>query len=97
LIDRVLTNQALEDEILARQDAALDHLLARDFPSLVTRFVGEVLASLPLPPPSVSPGFWTEFKLAEELEIVRDTRPAAFRALPLPPDAGHVADLGHRR
>jgi hypothetical protein len=35
--------------------------------------------------------------MAEELEVVRQTRPAAFKALPVASDAGHVADLGHRR
>ena len=36
-------------------------------------------------------------QLADELEEVRQYRPAAFRALPVAPDdAGLVADLGHR-
>ena len=36
----------------------------------------------------VAPDFWRQFTLAEELEAIRQTRPAAFRALPLGPDAG---------
>ncbi|ODS59062.1 MAG: hypothetical protein ABS36_02620 [Acidobacteria bacterium SCN 69-37] len=97
LMHATLASVSRENTILASQDAALDRLLARDFPKLVRDFVAGVLASPRLPAPAVAPDFWQQFRLADELEAVRQTRPAAFRALPLPPDAGTVADLGHRR
>jgi glycosyltransferase involved in cell wall biosynthesis len=97
LMHATLANVAREDTILASQDAALARLLARDFPRLVTDFVGQALGGPRLPPAAVDPDFWRQFRLADELEAIRQSRPAAFRALPLPPDAGAVADLGHRR
>jgi hypothetical protein len=45
----------------------------------------------------VTPEFWRQFALAQELEDIRQSRPAAFRALPPARDAGAIADLGHRR
>jgi glycosyltransferase involved in cell wall biosynthesis len=98
LMYAMLVNGDREAEILARQDEALARLLARDFNGLVVRFVREVLASPRRPPAPVAADFWRQFQLADELEIIRQTRPAAFRALPVAPeDAGPVADLGHRR
>jgi len=97
LMNRVVSDHGFEDQILARQDAALARLLGRDFPGLVVKFVEQALAMPRLAPPRVTPEFWRQFKLAGELEEIRQTRPAAFRALPLPPDdEGPVADLGHR-
>jgi hypothetical protein len=47
--------------------------------------------------PPVAYDFWRQFALAEALEVIRQTRPAAFRALPFPPeDDAVVADLGQR-
>jgi hypothetical protein len=98
LMHAVLVNHARQEDILRGQDAALGRLLARDFAGTLLRFVDEVLAAPRLPPPAVAPDFWTQFRLAEELEQIRQSRPAAFRALPLAPDdRGPVADLGHRR
>jgi glycosyltransferase involved in cell wall biosynthesis len=97
LMHATIANVAREDTILASQDTALARLLARDFPKLVTGFVARVLSSPRLPAAAVDPDFWRQFRLADELEVIRQSRPAAFRALPLPPDAGVVADLGHRR
>ena len=97
IVDRVVTNPALEDEVVARQDAALARLLGRDFDGMVVKYVRDTLAMPRLPRAPVTPDFWTQFKLAEELETIRQSRPAAFRALPLAPDAGHVSDLSHRK
>ena len=93
LMNAVLSDRDLEDRVLAAQDAALDRLRAQDFAALAVRFVERVLASPRRPAAPVAYDFWRQFKLAEELEEVRVHRPAAFRALPLPPDAEHVADL----
>ena len=92
LMNAVLSDRDLEDRVLAAQDAALDRLRAQDFAALAVRFVEQVLASPRRPAAPVAYDFWRQFKLAEELEEVRVHRPAAFRALPLPPDADHVAD-----
>jgi hypothetical protein len=98
LMHGVVSNADVEDEILSRQDAALARLLARDFGGLIVRFVHDVLSSPRLPPAKVASDFWRQFKLAEELEAIRQYRPAAFRALPPSPDeASHVADVGDRR
>ena len=97
IIDRVVTSPDLEDEVVGRQDAALARLLGRDFDGLVVKYVRDALAMPRLPRPAVTADFWTQFKLADELETIRQSRPAAFRALPLAPDAGHVSDLSHRK
>jgi Glycosyl transferases group 1 len=93
LMNAVLSDRDLEDRVLTAQDAALDRLRAQDFAALAVRFVERVLASPRRPAAPVAYDFWRQFKLAEELEEIRVQRPAAFRALPLPPDAEHVADL----
>jgi glycosyltransferase involved in cell wall biosynthesis len=93
----MLDNAALQDDILRRQDAALDRLRSKDFAGLVRRYVAEVLDGPRQPPPAVAPDFWHQFALAQELEETRQTRPAAFRALPPAPETGPTADLEHRR
>jgi len=98
LIHATLDAASQSDAILEGQDAALARLLARDFPKLVRDFVEEALSSPRLAPPAVAPDFWRQFALAGELETIRQSRPAAFRALPPPPDEHvAVAELGHRR
>ena len=47
--------------------------------------------------PPIEPDFWRQFKQTDELEEIRMTRPSAFRALPLHPDAAQLADLGSRK
>jgi glycosyltransferase involved in cell wall biosynthesis len=97
LMQSIVESADRESAILARQDAALARLLAQDFPGTVIRFVNEVLASPRRPQAPVAADFWRQFKLADELEAIREHRPAAFKALPVSPDEGVVADLGHRR
>ena len=83
--------------MLAAQDAALARLRAQDFGAMTVRFVEQVLASPRRATAPVAYDFWRQFKLAEELEEIRQTRPAAFRALPVGTRRhGPVADLGHR-
>ena len=95
LMNAVLSDAATEDRVLAAQDAALDRLRAQDFAGLTVDFVRRVLASPRRPAAPVAYDFWRQFKLADELEEIRERRPAAFRALPIAPEeAGHVADLG---
>lgn len=97
LMHTTLASASADDSILRSQDAALARLVGRDFPALVRQFVEQVVAAPRLPAPAVAPDFWRQFRLADELEIIRQSRPAAYRALPEAPDAGTVADLGHRR
>jgi glycosyltransferase involved in cell wall biosynthesis len=97
LMHAILAGPDMEARLVQAQDAALARLRARDFDGMVIRFVRQVLESPRLPAAAVAPDFWRQFKQAEELEHIRQTRPAAFRALPTAAEAVHVADLGHRR
>jgi glycosyltransferase involved in cell wall biosynthesis len=97
IMQGLLEDADREAQVLAAQDAALDRLRAQDFGGMTVRYVQQVLASPRRATAPVAYDFWRQFKLAEELEEVRQSRPAAFRALPLAPeDAGPVAELGHR-
>jgi L-malate glycosyltransferase len=97
LMHGLVSDDDLADQVVAAQDAALARLLAKDFDGMVVRFVNDVLARPRKPPAEVSYDFWRQFRLADELEVLRQARPAAFRALPFEPDAGGpVADLGQR-
>ncbi|HUL73489.1 MAG TPA: glycosyltransferase family 4 protein [Vicinamibacterales bacterium] len=95
LMHALISDGDLEDRVLAAQDAALARLRAKDFAGLVLRFVRDVLASPRRPPAPVAYDFWQQVKLAEELEELREYRPAAFRALPFDDMANApVADVG---
>jgi glycosyltransferase involved in cell wall biosynthesis len=96
LMQAILSDAGMEDRIIAAQDAALGRLLARDFDGTLLKYVEAALAAPPRAMPEVSYDFWRQFALAEQLEEIRQYRPAAFQALPLEEDAGPVADLGHR-
>ena len=96
IVHRLLSSPELEADVLARQDAAIQRLRAKDFDNLVLKFVNEALTT-PRATPAVAPDFWRQFALADELETIRQTRPSAFKALPFASDAGRVADLGHRK
>jgi len=77
----MLANEAVEDRILATQDDALARLQAIDFPAVLLRFVHQALAA-PMPDVKVAPDFWRQYKLALELDEIREARPSAFHALP---------------
>jgi hypothetical protein len=96
-IHHVVSDRTVEEDVLRRQDEALDRLVRRDFAGLLLGFVNQALATPRLAPPAVAPDFWRQFRDAEALDALRETRPAAFRALPPAPEAARVADLGHRR
>jgi glycosyltransferase involved in cell wall biosynthesis len=93
LVHGLVSDADLEDRVLVAQDAALARLLAQDFDGMVLRFVEQVLVGPRRPPAAISYDFWRQVKLAEELEELRQVRPAAFRALPVADDAEHVADV----
>ena len=97
LMHDVISNREARDRILVAQDAALDRLLAKDFGRMAVGFVEQVLATPRRPLPHVTFDFWRQYALANELEAIRERRPAAFQALPLAPaQAGRAADLEQR-
>lgn len=88
LVDRLMTDEALCDRIVAGQDAALDRLLARDFAGTLLRFVEQIERTPRRVHPPVTDDFWNQLKLSEELEEIREYRPAAFQALEPEPVPG---------
>jgi glycosyltransferase involved in cell wall biosynthesis len=78
----ITDDAALEDAIVASQDAALARLRATDFAGTLVRFVEQVRALPPRPAPEVPYDFWPTFDQAERLEELRQFRPSIYRALP---------------
>ncbi len=91
LMDAVLSDAALEAKVLDAQDAALARLQSRDFAGALLGFVAQVLASPRRPAPPVAAGFWDDFRVAAELEEIRQTRPLAFHRLPAWPQSRGLA------
>ncbi|MDA1307807.1 MAG: glycosyltransferase, partial [Acidobacteria bacterium] len=96
LMHALIADHRLMDSVLEAQDAALDRLLARDFDGTLLRHVHHVLAGPRRPMPEVAFDFWKQFALADTLEDIRQSRPAAFQALPPEEATVPVAELGHR-
>jgi len=94
LMEAVLSDEAYEARILGAQDAALGRLLSRDFATTLLDIVNGVLSGPRKTPAPVSDDFWRQYRLAEELEAVRDSRPSAFHALPS--ERARTADVGSR-
>ena len=82
LMNAVLSDGALEDEIIRAQDAALARLRAKDFAATLLGFVDQVRSAPRLPPCEVTSDFRRQLELSEELEELRQYRPSAFLALP---------------
>jgi len=95
LMQALTGDGSLADRVLTAQDAALERLRGRDFDGTLLGFVDQAFAA-ERRPPVVAYDFWRQVKLAEELEEIRQYRPAAFKALPREEEAGSTADLGHR-
>lgn len=85
LADAILSDRVLLDEILARQDAALDRLRRKDFAASVLGFVDQVRTAPRRPAAPVTFDFWDQVQQADQLDELRQLRPAAYRALPLAP------------
>jgi glycosyltransferase involved in cell wall biosynthesis len=83
LMAAILDDAAVEDAVIASQDAALARLGKKDFAGTLVRFVEEVRAMPPRPAPDVPYDFWPMFDQAERLEELRQFRPAIYRRLPL--------------
>ena len=88
LVSAVVSDAALHDAVIARQDAALDRLLARDFGGLLLQFVEQALSGPRRAAPAVAFDFWDQVRQADALEELRAYRPAAFQALPEEPGLG---------
>jgi len=92
----MLADEGTEDRILATQDQALARLQAIDFPAVLLRYVNQAL-SAPMPNVKVAADFWRQYKLALELDEIREARPSAFHALPAADESETAtADVGHR-
>jgi hypothetical protein len=97
LIEAVVSDEALEDRILAAQDAALARFLAKDFAGTLLGHVNQVLAAPIRTTVPVTADFWRQVELAAELDEIREARPSAFHALPAAPaDARLIAHVGYR-
>jgi len=82
LVDAVVSDEALQERILAGQDAALERLRHRDFGGTLLRYVGQVLAAPRQPDHRVAWDFWQQFDTIDRLEAQRLFRPSLFKALP---------------
>jgi glycosyltransferase involved in cell wall biosynthesis len=96
LMESLTGDPELAERVLMAQDEALDRLRARDFEGTLLRFVTKALSEPRRGSSVVAYDFWRQFKLADELEEIRQYRPGAFKALPVDDEAGPTADLGHR-
>ena len=85
LMDAILANAALQDQIVEGQLAAVDRLRAKDFDGTLLRFIDQIGTAPRAPRPHVTWDFWGQFDAAQELEELRLTRPAIYKALPAAP------------
>ena len=86
LMDAIVSNTALQDQIVDGQLAAVDRLRSRDFAGTLIGFVDQILARPRAASPHVAFDFWGQFDAAQELEELRMYRPAIFQALPPEPE-----------
>jgi glycosyltransferase involved in cell wall biosynthesis len=82
IVDAVLSDDAVYEAIVKKQDDAVARLRAKDFAGTLLGFVDLVLRSPRRPAPQVAWDFWDQFKLAEELYELQQYRPAMYRGLP---------------
>jgi hypothetical protein len=85
LMDAVISDAALQDEIVAGQLDAVARLQAKDFDGTLLRFVDQILSSPRQGTSHVAFDFWHQFDSFEQLEDLRLDRPSAFAALPEAP------------
>jgi L-malate glycosyltransferase len=90
LINAVVTDSALRERILDGQEASLARHTTRDFDRILLGHLERMLGSPRQPQPDIALDFWRQFEEAERLEELRQYRPAAYRALPLAPDASVI-------
>jgi glycosyltransferase involved in cell wall biosynthesis len=86
LLDAIVSDATLYDAVIGSQDAALGRLRARDFAGILLSAVEQTASAPRREPPRVTFNFWDQMRMAEQLDELRQFRPAAFEALPLAPD-----------
>ncbi|CAN5820911.1 glycosyltransferase family 4 protein [soil metagenome] len=84
----VLDDFRIADAVIASQDAALSRLRQKDFAGTLLRYVEQTATREPRPAPPVAWDFWQQFEQFEKLEVLRQFRPALYRALPDAPETG---------
>ena len=82
LMDAIASDAALQEAIVEAQCAAVERLRAQDFAGMLLGFVEEILSAPRAPAPRVTFDFWQQFDAAQELEELRQYRPAIYKALP---------------
>src|SRR5690606_34949309 len=90
LLNAVVSDAAMREAIVDRQDAALAEHTTRDFDRILLGHLDRMLASPRRPMPPVAWDFWRQFDEAERLEELRQYRPSAYKALPMAPDVSII-------
>ena len=85
LLHAVVSDRALEEEIVRGQDDALDRYLGTDFRSTLLAFVERTLRAPRAAPPRVTGDFWRQVAHSEALDELRRRRPSIYGALPNAP------------
>jgi glycosyltransferase involved in cell wall biosynthesis len=91
LIDAIVSDEGVQEAMLATQDQALARLLAKDFGGMLLGYVQRVLALPPVEAPPVCFDFWQQFEQSMRLDELRQYRPSAYHALPKRGALDHVA------
>jgi glycosyltransferase involved in cell wall biosynthesis len=84
-LDVVLSDHRVPDALVAGQNAALARLRSRNFDRTLLEFVDRVLAQPRRQRHEVAWDFWGQVRLAEQLEELRQYRPAVYLGLPEAP------------
>jgi glycosyltransferase involved in cell wall biosynthesis len=92
LMDAIVSDEALTEAILARQDAAVERLRRKDFDGTLLAFVDRMFASPRAGRARVAFDFWEQFDEAARLEALRLYRPSLYKALPLPDEVDRDVD-----
>jgi L-malate glycosyltransferase len=82
VMDAIVSNAALQDQIVESQLAAVDRLRAKDFAGTLVGFVDAILSGPRAAQPHVTFDFWGQFDAVQELEELRLYRPSIYKALP---------------
>ena len=83
LINAVVDDRSIARQIVDGQYAALDRLAAKDFGGTLLRHIDRVLATPRREHPPVAFDFWDQVEQTDEYDEIKQSRPAAFHALPL--------------
>ena len=85
LLHAVVSDAAVEKEIVRAQDAALDRFTSIGFASTLLGFVDRMVRAPRAAPPRVTGDFWRQVEDSEALDELRDERPSIYGALPRAP------------